>query len=310
MTDSASRPHLLLTNDDGIDAPGLAAMREELRAVGEVTVVAPAADQSGRGRTRNDTAVRREHPWGHALEGTPADCVAYGLCGLDEPVDLVVSGINSGPNAGNYVVGRSGTVGAGVEAAFLGTDAVAVSGYHAADFYLYPPDEYEFARPARLARRLVERALGTDLFEEVDLLNVNAPVDVESPPFRVTRPQPDYDLRVEHGVDVGGDRELADGEEAVRLADSVWPGVSGWENPFPVGEEHRERYPVGTDRRALMEGEVSVSPLSVSHGHAHRESEALAAVLAELNGPDGADGSVAGEPPAERADRTGSAERR
>ncbi|ELK46639.1 acid phosphatase [Haloferax sp. BAB-2207] len=274
MTDTSSSLRILLTNDDGIDAPGIAAMREELTAVGDVTVVAPAENQSGVGRARNEHAVRRDHPWGYALEGTPADCVAYALRGLDADFDIVVSGINDGPNAGNYVVGRSGTVGAGVEAAFLGTPAIAVSSYHARDFFCHPPEEYDFSRPARVARALTERVFGTDVFDEVDLLNVNAPADVPSPRMRVTRPFADYDQQVDHDPDAGalpdGDREhdLDDDEVYVRLQDISWPDSVGFENPFPLDDEHRDRYPVGSDRRAMVDGEVSVSPLAVHHGHA------------------------------------------
>lgn len=278
-----SEPHLLLTNDDGIDEPGLAALRAELTAIGDVTVVAPAEDQSGVGRTRNSVAVRCDHPWGCSLSGTPADCIAYGLRGLDVSFDLVVSGINHGPNAGNYVVGRSGTVGAGVEAAFLGMPAVAVSAYHATDFYVHPPEEYEFQRPARIARDLVARALDADVFTEADLLNMNAPVDVADPPIRVTDPYADYDQRVEHDpADVDVEAELGRDEELVQLHDSVWPGVSGWENPFPPTDEYRERYPEGSDRRALMDGAVSVSPLSVTYEAA--TSDALAELVAAMDG--------------------------
>ena len=151
-------PTILLTNDDGIDAPGIATLRTELTAFGDVTVVAPESNRSGVGRARSEAAVVRDHPWGCALSGTPADCVAYGLRGLDTEFDIVVSGVNSGPNAGNYVVGRSGTVGAGIEAAFLGTPALAVSGYHSTDFFLSPPVEYDFVRPARIAARTSSNA--------------------------------------------------------------------------------------------------------------------------------------------------------
>ena len=293
-----STPRVLLTNDDGIDAPGLAALYEQLTGVADVTVVAPADEQSGVGRARSKRAVRRSHPWGYSLAGTPADCVAYGLRGLDEDFDLVVSGCNHGPNAGNYVVGRSGTVGAGVEAGFLGTPALAVSAYHAADFFVHPPEEYDFSRPSRIAAELVDRALDAGVFGEVDLVNLNAPVDVEDPPIRITRPYPDYDLVVEHEGDVsaantdGGTtpawledstdvEEAGDGidqdGEVVALHDSTWPDVVGFTNPFPPTDEYRERYPVGSDRRALMDGAVSVSPLSVTMDAG--ESDRLAGLL-------------------------------
>jgi 5'-nucleotidase len=278
-------PRILLTNDDGIDAPGIASLREELTAVGDVTVVAPADDQSGVGRTRTNAVTREDHPWGYALAGTPADCVAYGLRGLDVEFDLVVSGVNSGPNAGNYVVGRSGTVGAGVEAAFLDTDAVAVSAYHAEDFFPFPAEEYDFSRPARVGAAVVERAFDDELFETVDLLNVNAPVDVADPHIRVTDPHHDYDLTVEHEETdpEAAPEEVPDGvdpgEEVVRLQDTVWPGIVGWENPFPATEEYRDRYPVGTDRRAMIDGEVSVSPLSISRTAGREATERLVADL-------------------------------
>jgi len=287
-------PAILLTNDDGVDAPGLAGLYEELTAVADVTVVAPADDQSGVGRTRSDAALRREHPWGYELTGTPADCVAYGLRGLDAEFDLVVSGCNHGPNVGNYVTGRSGTVGAGIEAAFLGMPAIAVSAYHHEDFFPDPPGAYDFGRPARVTVELYLRAREAGIIlTPGTLLNVNVPLDVESPRMRVTRPLPDYDLRVEHGAGAVADADdepdpgtdgAADEEvdgEPVRLRDAVWPGVVGLENPFPPTEEHRERYPAGTDRRALVEGEVSVSPLSVDHDDV--ESEALAALVDAYN---------------------------
>jgi 5'-nucleotidase len=288
-------PAILLTNDDGIDAAGLVSLYEELTALGDVTVVAPAENQSGVGRTRSHAAVRREHPWGYTLSGTPADCVAYGLRGLDTDFDLVVSGCNHGPNVGNYVTGRSGTVGAGIEAAFLGTPAVAVSGYHHEDFFPEPASAYDFGRPARVTLDLCRRARETDLFEAGTLLNVNVPLDVADPPMRLTRPLPDYDLHVEQDADPddieavealgrgdGGSEVDADEDgTVVRMHDSVWPEVVGFENPFPPTDAHRERYPTGSDRRALVDGEISVSPLTIDHDG--DESERLRSVVDRYN---------------------------
>ncbi|MFC4357113.1 5'/3'-nucleotidase SurE [Halobium salinum] len=306
MSDT-SEPRILVTNDDGIDAPGIASLYEELSALGEVTVVAPATNQSGVGRTRNGRATVREHPWGYALAGTPADCVAFGLGGgladddieapgvdvdgtATHPFDVVVSGVNDGPNAGNYVVGRSGTVGAGIEAAFLGVPAVAVSAYHTE---LFHPDaeQYDFNRPARVARRFVERGLESGVFDEVDVLNLNAPVDAEPTGTRVTRPVADYGQRVSFEAADGGesvseseeDRGSASDEDerAVRLVDRSWPHIEGFENPFPGAEEHRHRYPEDGDRVAMMDGAVSVSPLSV--GHEHLDSATLAGLVEDVD---------------------------
>jgi 5'-nucleotidase len=288
MTD----PSILLTNDDGIDAAGLVRLYEELTAVGDVTVIAPAENQSGVGRTRSHASVRYDHPWGYALSGTPADCVAYGLRGLDTDFDLVVSGCNHGPNAGNYVTGRSGTVGAGIEAAFLGTPAVAVSAYHHEDFFPEPASAYDFGRPARVTVALCRRVETAGLFSSGTLLNVNVPLDVADPQMRLTRPFADYDLQVEHDADpaeieavdaLGRDGEFEGDDDGtvIRMHDAVWPGAVGFENPFPPTAEHRRRYPHGSDRRALVDGQISVSPLSIDHDDV--ENEALSDLVAAYN---------------------------
>ncbi|WP_284010344.1 5'/3'-nucleotidase SurE [Haloarcula pelagica] len=265
-----AEPQVLLTNDDGIDAPGLASVYEELSAVADVTVVAPMENQSGVGRTRSHRTARESHPWGYALAGTPADCVAYGLRGVETDFDLVVSGCNHGPNAGNYLVGRSGTVGACIEAAFLGTPGIAVSAYHGEDFFVSPAESYDFDRPARVTREVVVRALSETAFDSADILNVNVPVDVADPAMRLTDPHHDYDLVVDHEpAEEGGDSDAstavgADGDTGdIALRDVVWPDTVGWENPFGTDAALDDRYPVGSDRRALVDGEISVSPLSV-----------------------------------------------
>jgi 5'-nucleotidase len=258
-----NEPRVLLTNDDGIDAPGLASCYEELTAVADVTVVAPMENQSGVGRTRSHRTTVESHPWGYALDGTPADCVAYGLRGLDIDFDLVVSGCNHGPNAGNYVVGRSGTVGACVEAGFLGVPGIAVSAYHCEDFFTSPADEYDFDRPARVASEVAVRALSGDVFESADLLNLNVPVDAADPEMVLTEPYHDYDLLVEHDVEGDAAEQSNLGTEGdVALRDVVWPDTAGWENPFDSDADLAERYPDGSDRHALVRGEVSVSPLT------------------------------------------------
>jgi 5'-nucleotidase len=126
---------ILLTNDDGIYAPGLAALERQLQRIGDVTVVAPLTEQSGVGhsityltplmarKVYDETAGQR----GWAVEGSPADCVKLAVSELC-PVrpELVVSGINSGLNAGINVL-YSGTVAAAIEGAFFGITSVAVS---------------------------------------------------------------------------------------------------------------------------------------------------------------------------------------
>jgi 5'-nucleotidase len=277
---------ILLTNDDGIDGDGLAALRDELTDLGDVTVVAPTDNQSGVGRKRSRYTTRESHDWGYAIAGTPADCVAYGLRGLDHEFDLVVSGCNHGPNMGSYVLGRSGTVGAAVEAAYLGTPAVAVSAYHNVEFFTNPAEEFDFSAPARVAGDLTRAALDADVFDAVDILNVNAPCDATDPRLRVTHPHDDFDVRVEHRAVEEAEVEdlpvdVAPDDELVALHDKFWPHVEDWENPMVDVDEVRDRYPVGSDRRAVVDGEVSVSPLTAPHEAAHHEK--LDAIVEQLN---------------------------
>ncbi|MWG34353.1 5'/3'-nucleotidase SurE [Halomarina oriensis] len=264
--------NFLLTNDDGVESPGLAALRAALSTLGEVTVVAPATDRSGVGRARSRTVAVSDREDAVAVTGTPADCVAYGLRGLDREFDLVVSGCNHGPNVGAYVLGRSGTVGAAMEAGFLGVPAVAVSAYHPEEFFPHPPQAFDFSGPADVARRLVERACEADVFEGVDVLNLNAPTGRPEtmPTMRVTRPSADYDTTVE-----------ADGD-AHHLVDTFWASADGREEAYPDLDAHGDTYPVDSDRHAIVEGAVSVSPLSGPH--TVEDSSVLADVVAVLNG--------------------------
>jgi 5'-nucleotidase len=151
---------ILLTNDDGIHAPGLLAMAEALTAVGNVTVVAPAAEQSGVGLSityLHPLTVRQEHRggsfFGHAVHGSPADCVKLGMLEFCKPEpDLVVSGINSGSNVGINVL-YSGTVAGAIEGAFFRKTSVAVSLGQGT-----PPD---YPAAAAYAVRVIQRLLST-----------------------------------------------------------------------------------------------------------------------------------------------------
>src|SRR5688572_4893 len=125
---------ILLTNDDGIHAPGLRALRKELLKLGEVTVVAPAGEQSAVGHSVTlltplivQEITEGQEFIGWAVEGRPADCVKLALLELlPEPPDLVVSGMNAGSNAGINVL-YSGTVAAAIEGAFYRQTSIAVS---------------------------------------------------------------------------------------------------------------------------------------------------------------------------------------
>jgi 5'-nucleotidase len=228
------------------------------------------------------------------VRGTPADCVAFGLGGgVDIDFDFVVAGVNDGPNIGNYVVGRSGTVGACIEAAFLDVPGIAVSAYHSRDFHCYPASEYEFDRPAGIARQVIDSLTSID--EPIDVvLNINAPVDRPSPPFRLTHLVTDYAQRVEYESDSSRERnghhESIPDRDATRpdsegtvveLIDQTWPHVDGYENPLIEGAQYRDRYPESSDRRALIDGAVSISPVSLFQSSV--DSPALRALIERLN---------------------------
>ena len=125
---------ILLTNDDGIYAEGIFALYEELKKIADVKVVAPATEQSAVGHAitmsdplRVKDAYRRQKFFGHSVSGTPADCVKIAIRSLFKKMpDLVVSGINLGPNTGFSVL-YSGTVSGATEGAILGIPSIAVS---------------------------------------------------------------------------------------------------------------------------------------------------------------------------------------
>jgi 5'-nucleotidase len=249
MTDE---PSILLTNDDGIDAPGIQVLADELVEVADVTVLAPADNQSGVGRQRSwgDLTIG-EHELGHAVEGTPVDCVVAGVIALETEFDLVVSGINAGPNVGAHVLGRSGTVGAAIEAGFLGLPAIAVSMFDPAEVPPRSPEPGDFEVAVAAARFLVDHLTDgglASLTDRVaiedpggpDYLNVNAPNEPTDAPMRLTQPSTAYELdgRVE--------------DDTVVLEDVFWDAI----------RDGAVDDPVGSDRRALVDGEVSVSPLT------------------------------------------------
>jgi 5'-nucleotidase len=164
---------ILLTNDDGIYAPGLRALRKQLLKLGSVTAVAPATEQSGVGHSITlltplvvQEVVEENSRIGWLVEGSPADCVKLACLELlEEQPDLVVSGINMGANAGINVL-YSGTVAAAVEGAFFGLKSIAIS----LEYSDYP----NFDHAAELSVRVISQILEHDP-EPGSLFNVNLP---------------------------------------------------------------------------------------------------------------------------------------
>jgi 5'-nucleotidase len=236
---------ILLTNDDGIYAPGLTAIERELRTLGDVVVVAPATEQSGVGHSityltpltvkevfRNETPAGGDRRWGWAVQGSPADCVKIGVHQFcPRQPDLVISGINCGLNAGINVL-YSGTVAAAIEGAFFGITSMAVS--------LEFDEHARFDQAARIARTIIERILAQK-GNEPQLYNLNIPTaalrgepQVCVVPMNVTR----YGDSFEKRLDPWG-REY------------YW--LTGGPAPETPGHE--------TDLSTLAKGCVSLTPL-------------------------------------------------
>jgi len=253
-------PSILLTNDDGIDAPGMAALYERLSRLGSVRVVAPCRDQSGSGRSLSlararergtaEVAVDREagqfayevphepHEYGYALDATPCDCVILGLHAFETP-DLVVSGCNAGLNLGGHVLTRSGTVSAAIEAAIADVPAIAVSMDHVRR---ESPGVEAFDTAAAVTADLAEHALDAGVFERADYLNVNVPgPGTELAGAAMTRPCDTYPL------------EGAGDEDRFEIRAELFDAAAA-----PADAEV-----AGTDRHAVTQGKVSVSPLTV-----------------------------------------------
>ncbi|NUN10212.1 MAG: 5'/3'-nucleotidase SurE [Ignavibacteriaceae bacterium] len=164
---------ILISNDDGIHSPGIFALAEELKKIAEVTVVAPAFEQSAVGHAitmkvpvRVAKYYKNNEFFGYAVDGTPADCVKMGIRNIMEfPPDIVVSGINHGSNTATNVI-YSGTVSAAREAAIMDFPAIAVS--------VTSHDAKEFGYAARVATHFSKLILSKGL-NPGTLLNINVP---------------------------------------------------------------------------------------------------------------------------------------
>ncbi len=242
---------ILLTNDDGIHAPGIRALHDALSGLGEIVPIAPLTVQSasGHGITFDeplmvaDVAVG-EHLRGIAVEGRPADCVKLALraiwperFGSGSRPDLTISGMNSGANVGINVL-YSGTVAAAVESAFLGVPAIAVS------LHLGDRGRTHYARAAAIARAVIDRILAHPL-EDHTVLNVNLPrietADAEVPPVKVV------DMNAAAGTDTYERRVSPQGEVY------YWPVGDGMEFAHTASE---------SDVEALRQRFVTITPLS------------------------------------------------
>lgn len=234
-------PHILVTNDDGIRAPGLLALKNACAGLGQVTVLAPSHNWSASGHVKTmhkplrvEEVTLADGTAALSTSGAPSDAVALAFLGIvEEPIDLVVSGVNKGANLGHDVT-YSGTVTAAMEATLSGAPAIAVS--------LNSRESDDFAVAADVAARLAREVLQHGLPEDV-LLNLNVPAlpADQLAGVQITR----MGLRIYR-------------DELTRRLDPrgnpyYWIG-----GPEPTGVEEE-----GTDVWAVAHGYVSVTPVQL-----------------------------------------------
>lgn len=232
---------ILLSNDDGYFAPGLAALAEALQGLGEVVVVAPEQNRSGASNSLTldrPLFLKKAANGFHFVNGTPTDCVHLAVTGmLDELPDIIVSGINNGANMGDDTI-YSGTVAAATEGFLLGIPSIAIS--------LTAFEGNNYATAGRVARELVERFIRNPIGQPV-LLNVNVP---------------DIPYAELNGMEVTrlGRRHKA--EPVVKMVSPrhetvYWVGAAG--AAADAGP--------GTDFNAIQHGRVSITPLQIDLTH-------------------------------------------
>jgi len=250
--------NILVTNDDGIDSPGILALAQAMKEIGNVTVIAPDRQQSAVGHALTVSAPLRAVPFqrngdmfGFAVNGTPADCVKLGVSTLlAMKPDLVVSGINHGANTAVNVM-YSGTVSAATEAMMIGIPALAVS------LTSFSPDA-EMSVAADYAKRVAGSMLEWGLQKDT-ILNMNVPAI---------------------------SREEVKGMRITRLSNSYWDD-SYDSRKDPMGREYHwivgtyrvpEEADIETDDGAVRNGWVSLTPVHYDLTH-RKEVERLQSLI-------------------------------
>jgi 5'-nucleotidase len=242
------RPSILLTNDDGVTSIGLWAAYEALKPIADITVVAPATQQSAVGRSisifeplrANKVNINGESAW--SVAGKPTDAVIIGLYALKLNPTLVVSGINIGENLSFESIMTSGTVGAALEASNQGTKGIAFSLQveDQGDKFDDPSTHGQsFAESKKIVRDVVSRVLERGFCPHADVINVNIPSQVKGG-YEVTR--------LAHKLFHTGVEKRLD----PRGRPYFW--ING-----PLFEDAEE----GTDVHAVRKGNVSVTPITL-----------------------------------------------
>ena len=242
------KPSILLTNDDGVSSAGLWAAFEALKPIADVTVVAPATQQSAVGRSisifeplrASQVLINGEKAW--AVAGKPTDAVIIGLYSLKLNPALVVSGINIGENLSTESIMTSGTVGAALEASNQGTKAIAFSLQVEDQGDKFDDPRYHgqsFDAAKKVVRDVVERVLASGFCPYTDVINVNIPSKVKGG-YEVTRLAGKlFHTGVEKRLDPRG-------------RPYFW--ING-----PLVEDAED----GTDVHAIRKGNISITPITL-----------------------------------------------
>lgn len=232
---------ILISNDDGVMAPGILALTHELALIAEIEVIAPDRNRSGASNSltlSRPIQVKRLDNGHHSVEGTPTDCVHLALTGyFDTEFDMVVSGINNGANLGDDIL-YSGTVAAAMEGRFLGLPAIAVS--------MVGSDIKHYDTAAAITRQLVVKLQSHSLPSQT-ILNVNIP---------------DLPLHEIKGMEVTrlGSRHRA--EPVIKDADPRGRPIYWVGPPGPEADAGP-----GTDFYAVNQSRVSITPLHLDMTH-------------------------------------------
>lgn len=243
---------IFISNDDGIDSVGLLALVEAFHEGNEIYVVAPATQQSGAGHSftfmRPLTVEKRDIPHvkaAYAVDGTPADCVFLGLNKLVEgPIDLLISGINKGPNQSSDCI-TSGTVGAAMEGMNARIPSIAIS--------LCKDDGFGYSYPAKVCKELAKEYLkDPDNYKYV--LNINVPFGDQSKVKGIKGTN--FDGLIVYHVEY--EVTNFEGKEIYRMM------------PYASVEEIDFKGTLENDRTATKNGYITVTPLTfdmVAHSH-------------------------------------------
>lgn len=240
---------ILVTNDDGIRSYGLIAAANALKDLGKVVIVAPSVQKSGVGRSLSlfepvrVSGVRIKEHEAYAVAGTPSDAVLLAEHAvLKRKPDLLVSGINVGENLSTDSVMTSGTIGAALTGASQDIPSIAISLQAKGAHVFEARSEVDFGLAAKVASALASHVLSYGMPEKVDVLNVNVPMDIGNPRFRVTKLQRNiFDFRTIERLDPLGNAYF-------------WLGI-----------DLKKSKRTDSDVYALYNGFVSVTPLTLDN---------------------------------------------